>query len=171
MEKKVKWYNKAWVKILVIVVIVAIVVTSSVVYYIWLSAIAIGRGSSPAISATIEKDNNNWTCLITAPSRADLSINASTFVIKRGDLTLVSFTFDDKQVGDPTNIDPLTGNITDYDVYTLTEKGYTIYFYDTYKGVLTGGDIIYIVNNGLRSGDTFRILWKGEPCTLEKILP
>lgn len=170
MKEKLKWYNKGWVYTIIAVVIVIIVVVSSFVYYIWANSKSFGPVGALGIMATIKKDDNNWICLITSPSRSDIDINYSTLVIKREELTLVSFTFDDKQASDPTNIDPLTNNITNYDIYTLSKEGYTIYFYNANKGVFSGIDKFYIVNNGLRSGDIFEIRWYrkdiGQTCTL-----
>lgn len=158
-------------KILMTIMVVYIVVLACflTVVYCWRAAITPGDGT-PTLTIIIEKDNNNWTCLVAAPSRPGLSIYPATFTIKRGNLILVSFTFNDKQPGDPTNIslvDPITNNITCYNVYVLMREGYTLYFYDspTYedgKGNFTGGDKIYIVNNGLRSGDIFEIWYTTE---------
>ena len=127
----------------------------------------------PTISVDVVKDGNNWSVRVVGISGVFEGFDNYTFVIKRGNLTLVSFTVANKQPTDPTNIDPLTGNVTKYDIYILSKEGYVIYMYDVkyldehneLLGGFSAGDIIYIVSDGLRSGDVFEILWSdGELC-------
>lgn len=120
----------------------------------------------PQIDLEIKKDGLNWTATVIGINRVIKGFDNYTFVIKRGNLTLLSFTIMDKRTNDPTNIDPITDNITEYDIYTLSNGGYIIYlydkkYYDQHNEWISGfsaGDIIYIVNYGLRSGDIFEIL-------------
>lgn len=161
-----KFRSNYYKRMLIVLTIAYIVILASVfiVLYYMPSEKTPGDGT-PMITATIKKEGNNWTLFIEGTSRRfEEGFQYYTFVIKRGNLTLVSFTINDKQPNDPLNIDPLTGKITDENVYILIKEGYTIYFYDNGSyldgvGVLTPADHLYIVNNGLRSGDVFEILY------------
>ena len=174
-QKNRRLYPLTWKKVAIAaIVLTVILVVVTTVVYIWVQGWPPSGCSSPTISLKADKDCNNWSVMVIGISGPVgttgryVDHNASTFVIKRGDLTLVSLGMKDKLTGS-TNIDPLTGNVTDYDIYTLSKEGYIIYFYDkggydpklntSFKGVFNAGDTFYIVNNGLRSGDVFELWW------------